>query len=91
MSSFQRAVRSLKRKGLFRETQWTNVLEVTTSGNQALRALKDGPQRALLDLRMCAKKEETTRASTIGVRAGRSPASRRSAPVQARTGALRPG
>ncbi len=44
MSSFQRAVRSLKRKELLRETQWTNVLEVTESGDQILEALGGGPQ-----------------------------------------------
>lgn len=44
LSSFQRAVRSLKGKGLLRETQWTNVLEVTESGDQALEALGGGPQ-----------------------------------------------
>jgi hypothetical protein len=32
MSSFHRAVRSLEKKGLLREMQWTNVLEVTASG-----------------------------------------------------------
>ncbi len=72
MSSFQRAVRSLKGKGLLRETQWTNVLEVTESGDHALEALEalgDGPQRADLDLRTV-----RGRGSRTAPRAGRSPA-----------------
>ncbi|MGI8446166.1 MAG: hypothetical protein ACR2MP_03050 [Streptosporangiaceae bacterium] len=69
MSSFHRAVRSLKGKGLLRETQWTNVLEVTESGDQALEALGGGPQRAKLDLQTVRGRGSQTAAPD-----GRSPA-----------------
>lgn len=38
-SSLHRAVISLTTKELIRETQWTNVLEVTPSGNERLKVL----------------------------------------------------
>ena len=50
MSSFHRAVRSLQRKDLLRETQWTNVLELTPSGHEALRGLPSDPGHVNLDL-----------------------------------------
>src|SRR5215469_8749255 len=99
MSSFHRAVRSLERKGLVSETQWTNVLGVTTCGTQALCALGGGPQRERLDLRdvrqgaraaprALARPETTPDAPNRSpLRASRSPASRRSTPLQARAGA----
>jgi hypothetical protein len=99
MTSFHRAVRSLEKKGLLSETQWTNVLEVTARGTQELCALGGGPQRERLDLRdvrqgtraalrELARPQTTPNAPNRSpLRAGKSPASRWSTPLQARAGA----
>jgi hypothetical protein len=83
-SSLYRAVRSLQRKGLLGQAQWTNVLELTASGQRALDALGGGPRRAELDLLEVrrAKPAASPRGGwELGRRAGRQPGAAASAPT----------
>ena len=83
MTRFHHAARSLLKKGLLAETQWTKVLEVTASGDRALRALRGGPQRERLDLQAVrnpsARGASRAPARPAGIRAG-APAGLRTAP-----------